>query len=227
MRLSVKLLVGFGMISLGSSGQLGLAQPSADGLIDDSDLQVQYAVFGADTTFKDVTESVSKLVANSPGGFFPKADTIKVDRSPGGTNQVLIFYNFQGHAHFAERRETDRKLSLGLLKEEAKVDDSKVMPLTPPDPDDGEIEIKFAVYGALGAFNDETENLRKLLHDPDSKVSISGDSMNGDPIPNVPKSLVIIYDCDGHRHLLAIRDGHDVTLNALKFQAANDSNPSP
>ena len=179
-----------------------------------NDIQLVSAVYGSNDRFDDVTSRVKLLLDGL--GFAPNSAELQSRLPQSDENTLFIIYNYGDKRHFFFRRTIGHRISSGLLKEEAKLDDAVASPapLT-PDPS-GDLQIIFAAYGLRGNFLEVTDSVIKQLHDSPA-ITLPGTKAFGvDPAPGGWKYTVIIYDVDGTRHVYTTKDnGPPITAGLL------------
>jgi hypothetical protein len=61
------------------------------------DIYVRSAEFGSGIHIADVTDRVSELLRIEPGGFWARADWLRVDPIPYKAKSLVIDYDYKGH----------------------------------------------------------------------------------------------------------------------------------
>jgi len=184
---------------------LGLCRAVSDDDLSggNGDIQVVYAVFGGKDNFWNVTDKVSDLLKNSADGFYARSDSLRIANPPAGVSMSLVLlYNYNDHRHFFVRGDSGPKISQGLLREAARIDDSHDASVTVnanPKPEDLPTVV-FAVYGVHENFWDVTDRVKKLLVDNPDGFFPHEDVMGGDPEWGSAKNIVIITDYNGCFH---------------------------
>jgi hypothetical protein len=70
----------------------------------------------------------------------------------------------------------------------------------------GPIEIVRATYGAGRTQVDVTEKVRAALVNGAIQLTVRGENLGGDPVPNTPKTLTVIYRENGARQTVRVND---------------------
>lgn len=175
----------------------------------DDDPHIIYAVFGGidngAAICKDVTEKVGKLLHDSNKGFFAHAEDLGINCPDDPAMSLIILYNHNGHRHLFVRQHNGPKLSMGLLREAARIDDSQeteVPIATNASELDSDVHVMFAAYGVHEAYLDVTDKVGKLTQEPKGFIA-DDNSMGCDPESGSAKMLLVIYDCKGKRQVFA------------------------
>jgi hypothetical protein len=197
----------------------------------DTDVQIVYALYGGDDLYWNVTDRVKDLLQDSPEGFFAHTDVLRVKTESDSSMSLFIFFNYDGHLHFFVRWNKGPKISVGLLRETAKIDDSHGEAVAEASSSDDGLKIVFAAYGGHELFWDVTDLVAKLLRDSPEGFFAHTDDMGGDPEWGSDKKLIIIFDYNGHRHFYTQRDGGPKITEATLWAAAKmddaDTKSSP
>jgi hypothetical protein len=69
-----------------------------------------------------------------------------------------------------------------------------------------------AFYGGAGHFVDVTENVRSFKREGRIDVEVDNRSMGGDPDPQVPKVLRVLYYVDGQRRQIVVPEHGQLRL---------------
>jgi hypothetical protein len=70
----------------------------------------------------------------------------------------------------------------------------------------GPIEIVRAIYGAGRTQVDVTEKVRAAMVNGAIQLTVRGENLGGDPVPNTPKTLTVIYRENGARQTVRVND---------------------
>ena len=73
-----------------------------------------------------------------------------------------------------------------------------------------------AIYGSGTHFADVSARVNELLHETNAQFYAHPDSLGTDPTPGWNKTLVIIYELQGERHLFTTGEGGQVSSAALR-----------
>jgi hypothetical protein len=117
MKLSLLLLIA----TLALAGCVTSSTPPPDTVNERSvrDVYVRSAQFGSGTHIADVTDRVAELLKREPGGFWARADWLRVDPLPGKAKSLLIDYDYKGKP-FRISIVSPNKISYDLLVENAR-----------------------------------------------------------------------------------------------------------
>lgn len=197
------------------TSEAGRAQTSD--LSNGGDFQVEYAVWGnADRSYENVTNRVSQLLTSSINGFPVRTDVLHAATQFDESMSLIIFFNYNGNAHFYVASNNGRKISLGLLKEAARIDESRATPLNSPGSSNNDFPIIFAVYGGHEAFWNVTDAVKKLLRESPQGFIPRDNDMGGDPEWGTKKALIIISISNGQYHSFStLIDGPKITKKML------------
>jgi hypothetical protein len=191
----------FGAVSFLGYG-IGFAQDDS-GLGGNDDVKVVLALYGGvingEAKFTDVTNKVTDLLPTSPYGFGSNAETVVGGGAVSDWHQsLLIFYNYNGHLHFFARWEDPKnKVSQGLLRELAKIDDSHIEAFVPSDSSETDPQIISAEFGTLAVFRDSTDLVKQLLRNNPDGFAPTVETMGGAPLFGFPNSVVILFEYNG------------------------------
>jgi len=198
------------------------------------DVQVVLAIYGGiindEATFTDVTNKVSNLLLTSPYGFGSNAETVVSGGTSSDWHQsLLIFYNYGGHLHFFCRWEDPKnKVSQGLLREAAKIDDSHVQAFIPSDISETDPQILFATFGTLEVFRDSTDLVKRLIRESSDGFVPTAGTMGGAPLFGYSNSLVILFEYNGKLFYYAQPDSlPKVTKETLMTVVHKSLNTTP
>jgi hypothetical protein len=97
-------------------------------------------------------------------------------------------------------------------------------PATISSPSD-DFRVVSAVYGSDTYFADVTSRVDELLHNRDDTLLARVDWLRVDPAPDCNKTLVIVYEFKGRRHISITVEGGKVSLEQLKLAKAEDAPP--
>jgi len=196
-----------------------ISRASLDDSDSNDDLQVLYAVYGGSDSgtvyCNNVTDQVVQLFHDPHKGFSAHAEDLNLDVDVDVCS-LIILYNYDGHRHFFVRQHTGPKVSQGLVKEAAMIDDAKAAPISNPTDSsafDTDVHVVFAAYGAFETYVDETDVVTKALESPGDLVA-SDDAMGGDPLHGCAKMLLVIYDYKGKRHFFAAAQDQHVKIDS-------------
>src|SRR5580692_1895446 len=89
-------------------------------------------------------------------------------------------------------------------------------PVTNSSPSD-DFQVVSAVYGSDIYFADVTRRVDELLHNRDDTLLARTDWLRTDPAPGCNKTLVIVYEFKGRRHISITGEGGGVSLEQLKL----------
>lgn len=76
----------------------------------------------------------------------------------------------------------------------------------------GPIEIIRATYGAGRTQTDVTEKVRAAMVNGAIQFVVRGENLGGDPVPNTPKTLTVIYRENGARQTIRVKDFDTLSL---------------
>ncbi len=79
----------------------------------------------------------------------------------------------------------------------------------------GNISIISATYGSGTQFADVTARVIYWLRSPDAEFFARPEWLKADPTPGWNKALVIVYTCQGRRHIYTTGEGGKVNLDKL------------
>ncbi|HEV2692814.1 MAG TPA: hypothetical protein VG347_07940 [Verrucomicrobiae bacterium] len=72
-----------------------------------------------------------------------------------------------------------------------------------------------ATFGSGTNFADVTCRVNDLLRQPDAEFFARPEWLSADPAPGWNKTLVIVYEVSGHRHIFACGEGGKVSASVL------------
>jgi len=86
-------------------------------------------------------------------------------------------------------------------------------------PGSNELLVVSAIYGSGSHFNDVTDRVNELLHQPGTEFYAKPDWLHADPTPGWNKELTIVYKSGGQRHFFTAGEGGKVSAAILLDEA--------
>ena len=192
----------------------------------DDNVQIVFAVYGGKDDFWNVTDKVGELLKDLPDGFFAHPDVLLLPDAPSDSSlSLIILYNYNAHRHFYVRENSGPKISLGVLREAAKIDDStaREVTLSPDSKPEDAPTVVFATFGVHATFWDVTDKVKRLLLDSPTGFFPHEDVMGGDPEWGSGKNIVIVTDYNGGFHFFAeTNGGAKISMKILASANKND-----
>lgn len=88
-----------------------------------------------------------------------------------------------------------------------------------------DLQVISAVYGGGINWADVTVRVNALLNRPDFEFFARPEWLHADPTPGWNKALVIVYECEGRRHIFTTGEGGRVSVEQLVELAEKDLMP--
>lgn len=145
-------------------------------------LQILRADYGTQNHFADVTSRLNSQIQNNTLRLRITNDTMGGDPADDRRKTLTIWYLYDGRAANVVVNEKDT--------------------LTLPGPNDyvsGNLRILRAQYGADYRYFDVTDRLNSQLQGDQFSLRITNDTMGGDPAPDRPKQLSVVYIFNGQQ----------------------------
>ena len=180
-------------------------------------LRVIAAVYGADSSFADVTPQVRDALDAQPGQFTMSNAFLGFDPLPQHAKSLAILYSYQGHRYLFAAKE-DNIVSLATMMDASS-------PAEPPLPrrlgrvsgPDGDLVVVAAVYGSSAGYGDATLPVVQSLKT--GVFRADNDWFQHDPNPGEDKALIIVYRFKDRRALFAATEGGKVSYARLVLEA--------
>ena len=180
-------------------------------------LRVIAAVYGADSSFADVTPQVRDALAAEPGQFTMNNAFLGFDPLSQHAKSLAILYSYQGHRYLFAAKE-DNIVSLDTMMDAS----SPAEPALPRrlgrvSGPDGDLVVVAAVYGSGAGYGDATRLVVQSL-----KTGIfRADNVwfQRDPNPGEDNALVIVYRFKDRREIFAATEGGKVSYARLVLEA--------
>ena len=142
----------------------------------DSGLRILRADYGTQDRFADVTARLNSQVQNNILNLRITNDTMGGDPADDRRKTLTVWYVYNGRPAQVVVNEKDT--------------------LTIPGPNDyisGSLRVLRAQYGADYRYSDVTDRLNSQLQGDQFNLRITNDTMGGDPAPDRPKQLAVVY----------------------------------
>ena len=180
-------------------------------------LRVIAAVYGAGSSFADVTTQVRDALAAQPGQFTMSNAFLGFDPFPQHAKSLAILYSYQGHRYLFAAKE-DNIVSLATMMDASS-------PAEPPLPHrlgkisgpDGDLVVVAAVYGSGTGYGDATLPVVQSLKT--GVFRADNDWFQRDPNPGEDKALIVVYRFKDRRALFATTEGGKVSYSRLVLEA--------
>ena len=148
----------------------------------ESGLRILRADYGTQDRFADVTARLNSQIQNNILNLRITNDTMGGDPADDRRKALTVWYLYNGRAAEVVVNEKDT--------------------LTLPGSNDyisGNLRILRAQYGADYRYADVTDRLNSQLQGDQFNLRITNDTMGGDPAPDRPKQLAVVYIFDGQQ----------------------------
>lgn len=161
-------------------------------------LEVIAAYYGLDTRFAEVTERVRGAQLRGVVQLTVGGDSMGIDPLPGTVKVLRVYYRVNGVFAHGEWRDGE----LVRIPENAPAPAPTVS---------SSLRLLEARYGSTARSQDVLARLQSLVQNNRLNLTVSNQTMGGDPAVGAAKSLVLTYEWQGQRFEVRTREGR--TLN--------------
>jgi hypothetical protein len=168
------------------------------------ELRIERAMYGHDTRFVDVTETLRQALRAQGGrlDIIVSNQTFRIDPAPANPKILRVEYLLNGQP----------------LREEIPENARLLLPRgMPPPPPPGGLRIVSARYGAGERFVDVTGVVQSLVRGGVVMVPVNPETMRGDPAFRRPKILRVEYEYMGQLHRVEVPDMAQLQLPEPQF----------
>jgi hypothetical protein len=138
----------------------------------------------------DVTRIVTERVSGDFLELTVSGDTLGGDPAPGTVKTLTVEYEWNGQRQTATARDLE----------------TLVIPAVTS------LSVVRASYGVPGRMMDTTPAVASRLSNNRLELTVTGDTLGGDPAPGVVKTLTVDYDLNGRRRTATAQDGETLRV---------------
>lgn len=157
-------------------------------------LHINRAQYGANDRFSDVTNRLNSAIRNNSLSMQVNNDTMGGDPINNVVKTLRVGYTYNGRS------------------DEVVVNESGRLELPRSQTTSNQLRITRARYGANNRFADVTNRLNAAIRNNSLSMQVNNDTMGGDPIPDVAKTLTIAYTYNDRSEEVVLHENQQVNL---------------
>src|SRR5450432_1077619 len=179
-------------------------------------LQITRAQYGADYRFSDVTQLLNSRIQNDSLSLRVDHNSMQADPAPGDRKVLTVFYIYNGRQARTFVNDNDLLvLPVGTAqggRGDRDDDDDDYYHRFWPGRPMNELRVLQASWGAEGRDRDVTGQLNGMVRGNQLNIAVNNGTMGGDPAPEMPNRLRVIYMLRGLRYETNVPEGGSLVL---------------